>query len=364
MAPNRLTPKSSTPGAVPGDSYMNDVAEEIQGLWDISVLFLSAVGGTGNAITATAAPVLLAGLSHGMGFYLVPTAGNTAAATLAINGGSAVAVVDKNNVALTSGALVVGRRYQLVYDGDISKYVVLSEVGNPASVPTTYVDIQQFTASGTWTKPARAVATSMTFIYGWGAGGGGRALSATGGGGGGGYKQRWRKTSDLGATETVTIPAGGAIATAGGNATFGAHLTAYGGGRGETTSGAFGGGGGGAFGVGANGTAAIGGSGGGPAGGAGAAGGTPGGGNSGWGGGGGGGNSAGGDSGYGGAGGTGGSTGGNSLYGGAGGSGGTGGTSLYGGNGGGNGVAGSAPGGGGGANAAGARGEIWAITYI
>ena len=110
-------------------------------------------------------------------------------------------------------------------------------------------DFQEFTSSGTWTKPS---GVSFVMVECWGAGGGGgsgqRGAAATnrtggGGGGGGAYTYRLFKASDLGATETVTIGAGGTGGAArttdgnsnagvnGGNTTFGTKLTSYGGGR-------------------------------------------------------------------------------------------------------------------------------------
>jgi len=124
------------------------------------------------------------------------------------------------------------------------------------------VDVQTFTSSGTWTKPSG----TRSFVQCWAAGGsGGRGIAggAGSGGGGGGYKEAWFSTSALGATETVTIGAGGAAATtastngsAGGNTTFGSWLTAYGGGAGmgtNTTGVNNGAGAGGAFAAGGNG---------------------------------------------------------------------------------------------------------------
>lgn len=116
------------------------------------------------------------------------------------------------------------------------------------------VDVQIFTSSGTWTKPATG---TSVFVRAWGGGGsGGRAGSGDGGGGGGGgaYNEGWFDFSALGSTETVTIGAGGASRTAdetsgatGGTTTFGSWLSAYGGGGGKgnvTTAGGGGGGGG------------------------------------------------------------------------------------------------------------------------
>lgn len=246
-------------------------------------------------------------------------------------------------------------------------------------------NVQTFTSSGTWVKPAIG---TMAFVQVWGGGGsGGREAEGGGGGGGGGYNEKWLLLSDLLSSEGVTIGAGGAAKTTdgtgnvGGTTAFGGQLYAFGGAGGgvNTTTGNSGPGGGGAGTHGAghspNGTDAAGGTGGNtvysPTA-QGISNGTPGvdaefaggnggnGTNSGIGG-------AGGDSVWGGAGGggagaTNGAVGGNSMKGGAGGGGscdsgtaGAGGVSRDGGNGGAagtdsaNGTAGSQPGGGGGA---------------
>ncbi|OGK51563.1 hypothetical protein A2966_05190 [Candidatus Roizmanbacteria bacterium RIFCSPLOWO2_01_FULL_41_22] len=196
---------------------------------------------------------------------------------------------------------------------------------------------ERFTTAGsnTYTKPTGATLVIVEAFGGGGGGGGGEgglaSADAVGGGAGGGGARNWKlmDATTVGSTETVTVGAAGTggnggteaagiNGVAGGNSSFGSHLTAYGGGFGERgISGGSGGGGGG--GIGSAGTNGNGGStGGNPAG---AAGGNPGANNDGYGGAGGGGSStggAGGNSAFGGGGAGAGSTG--AATGGAGGS--------------------------------------------
>jgi len=128
----------------------------------------------------------------------------------------------------------------------------------PAS---TGINVQSFTGSGTWTKPSLS-ASSRVLIQAWGGGASGsKNGSNPGGGGGGGYNEWWFTLSALGATETVTIGAGGTARStngtgnAGGNTTVGSLITAYGGGGGGTS--AVGGGGGGQLSAGGSGDTAT-----------------------------------------------------------------------------------------------------------
>lgn len=99
-------------------------------------------------------------------------------------------------------------------------------------------NVQTFTTSGTWTKPTTG---KIALVECWGGGGSGErtGIRTALGGQGGHYVSALIPLGSLGATETVTIGAGGAAKTAdgtgnsGGNTTFGAHLTAKGGAGGD-----------------------------------------------------------------------------------------------------------------------------------
>lgn len=233
---------SAYSGGITTITVTNDSGTIDSGISDVSYAVVSAV----NTSLPNSAAVRTA-----MG--VLGTTDNAVTATTAthISGGAAGQVLYQSGAGATA-KLAAGTATQVLYGG----------ASAPAwgTVPTT--DYQTFTASGTWTKPSSAVTDSRVFVEAWGAGGGG---SSGGGGGGGGYNYKWFLASELTDTVTVTIGAGGAAdpagATAGGNTTFGAYLTAYGGGSGAPSN--FGGGGGGGMaGAGASGSGTTGGAGG------------------------------------------------------------------------------------------------------
>lgn len=322
-----------------GLQFLEQYADRLGQLFNASILPLTGVGGTGDAVTATLDPPLLAGLAAGMKFTLTWAAANTGPVTLAINGGAALPVVDAAGVDLDGGALQSGERSLIEYVS--GSYRVLSAQGAGAASGPYYA---QFTTSGTWNKPAGLPDDAMVLVEAWGAGGGGSSLGNGGGGGGGGYNRQWFRAGALPSSVSVTIGSGGAVNGNGGSTTFGSLLTAFGGLGSSTQNGARGGSAaaGGLFGAGLGGATA----------------GTN------------GGNAS---TEFGGAGGGAGDTvsnsagnGGQAMRGGGGGGGrssvngfvGTGGASVFGGSGGNGNAAGVAPGGGGGRNAAGARGEL------
>jgi hypothetical protein len=217
-----------------------------------------ATSGTNVLVTAQAASdkplIVKAAASQSANLFEIQNSSSTALVSVssagAITGdGSGLTTLNATN--LSSGTVATAR----LGTGTADSTTYLRGDGSwatPSGGGGASGDIQTFTSSGTWTKPGSGTIAMIECIGGGGSGGK-RSSGSGAGGGGGGYNIAWKALSSLGATETVTVGAGGAAQSAnstngnaGGNSTFGAHLTAYGGGGGgQGSSGGTGGSGGG-----------------------------------------------------------------------------------------------------------------------
>ena len=221
--PTTIYSDTSVP-APSGQQFLDQYDTFVSALINAAVLRLTGVGGTADNITATAEPfeVPPSGLVAGMKFVLRPTANNTGPVTLDIDGRGAQPVVDRAGTTLEASDLVAGTDYLLRFDG--SGFRVLTQTGEDISGIVTEV----FTTTGVWENVYAPDA--IVEFRGWGGGGGG-STNQRGGGGGAYVRKQWR-AGDLPATVTVSVAAGGAADANGGNTSFGALATAYGGARG------------------------------------------------------------------------------------------------------------------------------------
>jgi len=163
-----------------------------------------------------------------------------------------ISVADVTNAVATSDSRLSDQRTPL--DGSVTTAKIVDgnvTMAKLATQPLTLLAINEFTASGTWNKPAGCKVVVVTLIGGGGGGGAGRrgaagtARSGGGGGGGGCITQATLDATLLTATVNVTIAAGGpggaaqttndtdgVAGTAAAGTQFGTYLIARGGGLG------------------------------------------------------------------------------------------------------------------------------------
>ena len=130
---------------------------------------------------------------------------------------------------------IVSKQDTLVSGTNIKTINGASVLGSGNMLVGATIDYQEFTTSGTWTKPS-----GCNYVYVEALGGGGSGTLRTGadtttGGAGGEGIYKVFNASDITSPVTITIGLGGASKTtsgsgnSGGNTSFGIYLTAYGG---------------------------------------------------------------------------------------------------------------------------------------
>jgi len=194
---------------------------------------VDSVGTDSYAITV--APAITA-YAAGQEFTFKAGTANTGACSLNVCGLGAKSIYKDISLELNSGDILQNQIVKVVYDGTNMQMVS----SKPVLVPVikTYLTAA---SPATWTKPAGLKYITVEVQAG-GAGSDGTDSDSeqdyTNGGGAGGYSRKLILAASLGATETVTIGAGGTAgvggstttpAGAGGTSSFGSHCSATGG---------------------------------------------------------------------------------------------------------------------------------------
>ena len=274
---NATAPNGFPEGMAP--SGLNDSAREVMAAL---AKWYAALDGSLTSTGSSNAYIISTGSSHaaladiGLLVFKANHA-NTGAATLAVDGLTSKAIQHRG-AALVTGMLLQDKLYAVAYNSTADAFDLVSTpaawgaftaaslVAAGLTYPTTdgsagqtlvtdgsgglsfassgapIDDYQEFTSSGTWTKPANVKWVYVEAIGGGGGGGSGTGTGASGGGGGG-FNSATLIATSLTGTVAVTIGAAGTAGTAGGaggaggNTTFGAYVTARGGSGGTGNTG-------------------------------------------------------------------------------------------------------------------------------
>jgi hypothetical protein len=231
-------------------SVSNQLATAIQS----GLMNYAADTGTANVYAVAYTPALAA-LTDGLVVWFKAKTANTGASTLNVNGLGAQPILGAAHSALQGGEIVANGRVELIWNATLTSWVLTEQTGGALQVPNAtassqamplgqatgrLLNVQVFTASGTYTPSSSLVTSVIVDGVGGGAGGGGcpattSSQQATAGGGNAGNWARARFTAAFTGVSVTIGAAGTAGATganaggAGGTTSFGSLLTIQGG---------------------------------------------------------------------------------------------------------------------------------------
>lgn len=215
--------------AVAGSSTVQGALQNI----DADVTSAAAVAASAASSASTATVSAAAAVATANAASVSATTANSTAGTAltAANAQVPFAKIDSTALASNADATAGTSNSKLMTPLRVAEAITALTTGSSSA--GRLLGITRFTATGTWSKATLNPSFIVVKARGGGGGGGtvpsGSVNRVGAGGGAGGYSEKKILSASLGATETVTIGAGGAASSAGGNTTFGAHLTASGG---------------------------------------------------------------------------------------------------------------------------------------
>lgn len=143
------------------DDYLRAISAFVRQLFDGTPLTLGAVGGTGDAITATTASAPFTAYVMGQLFRFLPTAANTGPATININGIGTKSITKNGTVALAAGDLAVGVATVLFYDG--TQFQIVSGLGSQIT-SGDYSRVSRLYALNNLSTPTRVMDMSAVAV--------------------------------------------------------------------------------------------------------------------------------------------------------------------------------------------------------
>ena len=138
-----------------GDPSTRLDAVNVKSVVNSTGVYVSTVGGTGDAITITPSPAMSA-YAAGMRYTFVAAASNTGAATINVSGLGAKDLKKQFNVALSAADIVTGQLVDIMYDG--TRFVMMGPAYTEGSVTLSVGGTATYTTQvGRWTKTGRII---------------------------------------------------------------------------------------------------------------------------------------------------------------------------------------------------------------